>query len=353
MSLFAVCRCDAGGLGAISMEAFRHLQPDRTLLLNLGDAGRSLCNPSAFDLYGSTGQQVYPAEWTGGLSDRAIEWLCADAKDVTLISFETFYDAKLLAEANRAGAHTVCYAMPELAPWAVDPGMRPRPRQMYVPTEWRAGTVPNAEVLPMPVARDRLPFRARDEVHHLFHVTGSAMLDRNGTTLLTNALSFVESQVRVTIRSEKPLDIPACHAHVEVVSESTPHYWEMIPSDVDLLVLPRRYGGLSLPIQEAASLGIPTLTLESDPYASFGFAHAIPTTRSRDVRMKGGLVPVFDADPRVLARAIDWLVAHPGRQHAASHAADAWAEAHSWSGPLGLEWCERLSANCSAQEAAA
>lgn len=206
----------------------------------------------------------------------------------------------------------------------------------------------------MPVARDRLPFRERDEVVHLYHPTGSAFHDRNGTNIFLNALPFLESKVQVTIRAERPISVPRCSADVDVVDKATVHYWEQYNPTIDLMVLPRRFGGLSMPLQECASLGVPSLMLQSDPYACYGFVHAIPTTGATFWPMKGNPrdgIPVHDADPRVLAQAIDWLVQHPDRQHAASHAADAWAETRAWHGPLGDRWCTLLDAAC-AEEAA-
>ncbi len=111
------------------------------------------------------------------------------------------------------------------------------------------------------------------------------------------------------------------------------NYWETYPDDIDLLVLPRRYGGLSLPVQECAALGVPALMLQTDPYAQEAFVHAIPSTGSSPGNMKGGQVPVHTADPRALAAAIDILVAHPEQHQAASLEAGAWAETHSWDGP--------------------
>lgn len=333
MTFGAVLRCDgAGGLAAISVEFARHMLPDRALLIDMEDQGRGVCDPSAFSMLSST----YATTFKGSLPDRAIEWLVAPGID-SLISFETWYQPDLPLIAHRAGLRTIVYAMPELAAWPY------AARVTAVPTTWRMDTLLNSVLLPMPVARDRLPFTQRKSVEHLFHVAGAAMLDRNGTALLCEALPWVTADVRLTIRTERPVNVPRCNVEVEVLTDPVQDYWRVYPDDADLLVMPRRYGGLNLVLQEAASLGIPALTLQTDPYATEAFCSAIPATNARPERMKGGQIPVNAADPRALAAAIDWIVRHPEEHAAASLAADAWAADHSWE-TLGPRWRQVLGA---------
>lgn len=346
MSVGIIGRCDAGGLAALTREVHRHVRPARTLLLDLEEHGRGECIPDEY-AHG----EVYRSTFKGGIPDLAIEWLTAEGVD-SIWSAETFYEDRILREAHGHGIRSVVYAMPELAPWH-DPDVI-RPRTITTPTAWRIDTLPaNTQVLPLPVARDRLRYTERKQCTHLYHVVGSpgakrAMLDRNGTEILLAALPFISSDdVRVTIRCpHERIQIPKTRAHVEVVSAPVADYWESYPADIDLLVLPRRYGGLSLPVQECAALGVPALMLRSDAYAQMGveFINAIPSTGSSPAHMKGGRVPVHDADPRELAAAIDFLVGHPEQHHAASIEAGVWAEGRSWDGRLGDRWRATLDA---------
>lgn len=339
MTLGIVGRCDTGGLAALTREVHRHLHPARTLLLDLEEQGRGDCIADDY-IHGD----VYKIPWKGALPDRAIDWLCAPGID-TVWTAEFWYDDRLLPTAHHAGIRTVCYAMPELSPWAIAGWQGPFPREIHVPTWWRLDTLPNALLLPMPVARDRLPYRKRTEVTRLFHPVGVAMADRNGTQILLDAIPFIQNEVNLTIRSDRPIDAPSTQrVVVDVVSAQSADYWDGYPLDIDLLVLPRRYGGLSLPVQECASLGIPAVMLGSDPYAQLPFVTSIPATGSHEERMKGGRVPVHSADPRVLATAIDYLIEHPAAVADASAEADRWADEHDWDGPLGDRWRQALDA---------
>lgn len=346
MSVAIIGRCDGGGLAALTREVHRHVRPARTLLLDLEEQGRGACTP---DDYQAGGTDVFRCMFKGGIADRAIDWLTAEGVD-TIWSAETFYDDRILRASHGNGIRSVVYAMPELAPWSSD-SSAVWPRTITTPTSWRMDLMPpNTAVLPMPVARDRLPYIERKQVRHLYHVAGyplapRAMLDRNGTEMLLAALPFVTSEgLRLTIRAGAGVVVPDTKVDVEVVSDPVIDYWESYPADIDLLVLPRRYGGLSLPVQECASLGVPSLMLQTDPYAQTQFVHTIPATGSSLARMKGGRVPVQDADPRALAHAIDFLVDHPEQHHTASIEAGVWAESAAWDGPLGARWQTVLDA---------
>lgn len=342
MTLGIIGRCDTGGLAALTREVHRHLQPARTVLVDVPDAKRGVCIPDEY-LHGD----VYRCEFRGALPDAVIEWAVAEGID-TLWSAETFYDDRLIVRAHQQGIRTVCYAMPELSPWYVDDRPPPKPRQLHVPTWWRFDTLPNAQLVPLPVARDRLPRhhsgQARDDALQLFHPVGTVFHDRNGTEILLAALPFVTAQnVRLTIRTHRWIELPDCEVEIDVIhagdGDPTPDYWDGYPPYIDLLVMPRRYGGLCLPVQECASLGVPALMLATDPYAAEPFVASIPSTGSRPERMKGAPrqgIPVHSADPRVLANAIDHLARTD--LTSSSDAASAWAAAHDWAGPLGDRW---------------
>lgn len=342
MALGVLARCDTGGLAALTREVHRHLQPARTLIVDVPDAKRGDCVPDEY-LHGET----YTTEFRGAFAEDAIDWATAAGID-TLWSAETFYDERLVRRAHQAGIRTVVYAMPELAPWYVD-DRAIMPRLVTTPTWWRIDQMPNAQVVPFPVARDRLPYARQTGTGtlHLFHPVGTPFYDRNGTQILLDALPFITGDVQLTIHTPRPIDVPKCNILVTVVQADSgvdggiglPDYWDGYPPDIDLLVMPRRYGGLSLPVQECASLGVPALMLQTDPYAVEPFVTSIPSTGSRPEMMKGAPrtgVPVHSADPRVLANAIDYL-ARVGVQ-AEAKAADAWATAHDWAGPLGDRW---------------
>jgi glycosyltransferase involved in cell wall biosynthesis len=201
---------------------------------------------------------------------------------------------------------------------------------VLAPTSWRLDMLPDAQVLPVPIARDRLPYRQRDGVDTLYHIASNAFHDRNGTDLVLAALEHMRSSCRLLIRT--PADVTKTErigpVHVEWVGHHHGPYYEW--PDVDLFVLPRRFAGLCLPMQEAFSLGVPVVTLDIAPQNEWP-ASLIPAHRiAKRVHMKGGPVDIYGCDPEHLAARIDHLISNPDEVADLSARGDAWAETLAW-----------------------
>lgn len=318
-------RADSGGLSAQTLEFARHMQPERVLLMDLGERGR-----------GPADRSWYPdATVAEGCTMNDERLIARFLRDVDVLwGAETFYSARLVEMARRVGVRTILQANPEL--YGMDSDNPPD--EVWLPTSWEADRIPGAQVVPVPVARDRLPFRLRTEAKTFLHVAAPAFHDRNGTRLLLGALRFVRNPCRVIIRGPEKTALPAAAyrsrwRHIEIVVDesTTSDYWATYPDEADVLVLPRRYGGLSLPMREAASLGMPVLTLDLEPQREWLPAESfIGAKRGRFVPMVGGRFMVHDADPRELAQRMDRLIAEPDLVEKMSRASDEWAESLSW-----------------------
>lgn len=310
-------RADRGGLAAQTREFHRHLHPDRTLVMDLGDAGRGSSDlswyPGATVVHGDT----IPAD----VLDRFLDGLDA------VWAAETPYRDSAFARARALGVRSFLHVNPEL--W----DRRDRPDVLLAPTSWRLPR--GATVLPFPVARDRLPYRQRTEARTFVHVAAPAMADRNGTRLVLEAMRHVRRPIRLLLlgATEPP---PAWIGQVQVSAlPEAADYWRAWPADGDVLLLPRRYAGQSLPISEALSLGMPVVSLDLEPQRAWLPPETlVPVTRSTPVRMKGGLVPVADADPRALACVVERLHDDPTLVARCSALADEHAGTISWTALL-------------------
>lgn len=317
MTLAMIARADDGGLGAMTWEVWRHLHPARTLIVLADHRTRGRAHPERFDGPG----EVRVARMFPKSAD--VAWLTAEA-DVVYTA-ETFYGAKI------RGPRTALHVMPEMH--AHDTASA-----MLLPTPWRAEHFPGGIRLPVPVARDRLPYRQRTEATTLFHVAGNAMADRNGTDLLLSALDHVRHPCRLLIRGGQPHRERHGLVDVEWLGHHDGPYWEAWPDDAGVLVLPRRFGGLCLPMLEATSLGLPIVTLDLDPQRSWlPAAGLVPTTGSTPVRMRGGTIDVHSTGVVMLAGRIDRLLADPALVAALSARADVLAAERSWEALL-PEW---------------
>lgn len=311
-----IARADNGGLGNLLWEFSRHLHPDRVLVMDLGEYGRSDVHLERY-----AGLDTHVVE---GLAPSADEraWLL-DGCDV-VYSAETWYaDEEIPAEAAARGVRTVLHIMPELYPSR-------RADVLWNPTTYRSDLLPPHELVPVPVATDRFDRKVRG-ARHFVHQWAPAMKDRNGTLTLLAALELVTSPVTVTILgAQQHIELPASSpVDLRLVYEHPDNYWEVWPEDADVLVLPRRFAGLSMPVQEAAARGMTTIITAVSPQTGWPLTF-IPHRGHENCLMAGGTVPVYDADPVSLASVIDRLANNPAEAEAASLKAAAWADDLSW-----------------------
>lgn len=329
-----IARCDNGGLGHLTWEFHRAVRPDRTLIVRLGEQGRGTEYPERYGELGeATRWSAYP------IPDEGVEWL-AQACDV-IYTAEVPYSDRLFDIAHAHGCKVVLHAMPEL--------YRDEYRQadeVWLPTEWRMADVAarmgdgSIRVVPVPVALDRFPQRVVERARGFLHVPGAAMLDRNGTDLVVAALQHVESSITVVMVGAQTRKIGNVTVLGGTGSGGAPltvsNYWRLYQWDV--LLLPRRYAGLSLPMQEAAAAGMPTLCLDRVPESRWPFTTTVPARPwQQPALMAGGSVDVYGCDPVELAAAIDRLATSGIAP--LSTAAREWAERHSWA-----VWADRYRA---------
>lgn len=300
-----IARGDSSGLGNQTHEVWRHLQPARTLVIDLRDKNRGPFRPYRFADPERSETRI-ASNHHGAPLDDEIRWL-VDGSDVVWCA-ETPTHPGLNHYCAETGTRLIIHANPEL--W--DETYATPPAEVWTATAYREDLLPrDARLVPFPVATDRLATRAVTRVRRVLHVDAAAMLDRNGMDLVRAAVPHLRHPIE--------LELPR---HVE-------DYWDLY-RDADALVLPRRYAGLCLTMQEAAACGLPIVMLETDPNAKRTIPELrVPITESWPHRMKGGLIDVYETSGALLATAIDAL-ADPDVVTRAAAASRAWANEISW-----------------------
>lgn len=267
--------------------------------------------------------------WAQGLDPKPVRnWL----RTVDVVyAVETFYDPRFTKWARANDTRTVLHANPEFWTGA------DRPDMLWTATPWRMDTMPpGTEVVPFPVATDRFnddgpKFASAGRKPHWLHVAGKrALADRNGTDILAAALPHLTEPcvVRIAVQHGEVPPLPKTAPGVEVyVTTARPDYWTLYAGH-DALVMPRRYGGLCLPVQEAMAAGLAVLMPDVSPNDVWPTVRA-PAEFRRKVTMPCGRVPMYDVRPEVLASMMDQL-ADPEVLTSWQNRARAWAQAHSW-----------------------
>lgn len=321
MSLGIIARADNSGLATQTWEMARHTRPAKVLVVHPKAAERGPFRPERYDGLGTvTTTGFRHGQW---LDQGLLEsWL--DGLSVVYTA-ESDYGAPLALRCALRNIKLVVHANPEL--WSER--LRDSTTTVVTPTTWELERIPGARCMPMPVDRERLPFRQRTEAKVFWHPAAPAFHDRHGTDTFRAALKCLTLPLEIVVSGTSFARVRhAGGALVRFVPPRT-NYWDGY-DDADVLVLPRRYGGLSLPVQEALSAGMPVVMLDTGPYAGQPGVLTTPVTQHYDAAMKGGIFAVHSTDPALLAHDLEELFLDPGLTRNASMAADRHAATLDW-----------------------
>lgn len=171
------------------------------------------------------------------------------------------------------------------------------------------------EYLPPPL--DPAEFKHAREVNFLhagprqfLHIVGTlAVHDRNGTLDLLHALQYSRGKFTLTIRSQHPL--PAEYSvddyRVRYVIEDAQEPAQMYEG-YDALIMPRRYGGLTLSMNEALMSGLPVIMTDISPNNMILPKDWLVEAGRTGSFMARTSIDIYASNLRKLGEKIDWLV---------------------------------------------
>jgi glycosyltransferase involved in cell wall biosynthesis len=301
MRLGLIARADNRGLGQQTWAVQRNLKPAKTMVVDCDSAQPLDLHlerfPNAYIVRGLPSAYEY---------QHFVEGLDA------VYTAETGY-GDLWTHANKAGVKTVLHANYEF----LDP--RDQPSVWAAPSPWHLDRFPaGAQHLPVPIELDRFPVTEKPLTASRFlHVVGRpAIHDRNGTLDLLQALQHVTATITMTVTCQLPGYVGSLiHDHnihtpdnVTLILDSVDRdfYWTAYYHQ-DALILPRRFGGLCLPANEAIGAGIPVIMPDIDPNNTWLPAEWLTESMlAGDFRAKQHIF-WYRTDPQVLAAKIDQL----------------------------------------------
>lgn len=256
MRLTLLVRADMTGLGIQTRAYYKHLNPHKTVLIDISELNG---NKQYYNWY----QDVHVVKGIPNIEQ--IESILQDT-DV-LLTAETPYNLELYRIARQKGIKTICVENPEFYDHIKYPQYE-LPDLIILPSIWkfndinRHATSKGTKVVQLhhPVDRDEIHFRLRDTVKPL-HIAGKpAANDRNGTWDFLQACpdgvvvtqdKQLADRIRKRYRSSRVLDS---------VEDQNQMY-----QLGDILVLPRKYGGNCLPLNEALASGMPVVMTDIEP----------------------------------------------------------------------------------------
>ena len=342
MRIGLIARADNTGLGVQTWEFYRHMQPDKILVIDVGHLHNYTdhCNKKTFrDRYPNA---MYYRDWTP-----TTQLLTTFLRGLDVVfTAETPYSMELFSLAREMGVRTVLQYNFEFLPHIRHQPAAPKPDVFAAPSMWRWDEVPfdNKVFLPVPIASDRFEYANRrlqaDKSHtrHFLHIVGRpCVFDRNGTPDVLGALRHVKSDIRLTIKCQDTSYLRQTRnsAHVppnvELIIDHSdvPNYWDNY-SDGDVMILPRRYGGLCLPANEALGAGMPVIMTDIEPNNVWLPPEwLVPATKVSEF-MVMNMIDVYHADHVALAAKIDQFASDDSFYAAAAERAGVLAKELSW-----------------------
>lgn len=260
MTLGVIAYASNTGLGYQLKDFCDYMKPERILLVDLSQHNKM---PIDRDWYPEARYTLWP-------NDDDIDWLCeAD----TIFYAETPLNYRLHERALETNTKIIQQPNYEFLDYIRQPEL-PRPTLLAAPTRWNLDQMPEPKQhLQVPVNRKRFPYRKIYKCESFIHIVGRpAVHDRNGTLAFLEAIEILDVPAKVFIQTPQdmrareffaPVEAKLRESHAEIVYDhDNPSY---IYRTGDVLVLPRRYGGLCLPMQEALSCGLPVVMTDISP----------------------------------------------------------------------------------------
>lgn len=269
MRVTVIARSDLTGLGIQSRNWVRLLEPHKIVVI---DSTPFNHNEQHFEWYeGYTCSVV-----NGFIQDAQIDQILDDT-DV-LLTFEIPYNYNLFKVAKDRGIKTILQNNWEFTDY-LQRQYLPLPDALVNHSYWNLDYQKKiwpdiTEYCPTPLFIEdytsiyRQNF-ARGGKRRFLHVAGrKTHLDRNGTQDLLDAVKLIPADVRFE------LVIKAQNADINIIGYADPRITidrrspvdeKELYRDFDAMILPRRYGGASLPMNEALTAGLPVIMTDIDP----------------------------------------------------------------------------------------
>lgn len=288
-----LARGDNGGLAAQTEDFYLHMKPYKTLLVD-------------YDVY--TGYKTDYSKYPGAMtvdrepSDELLRQFLTGLDMVFTV--ETPYNHNLFAIAREMGIKSVLqYNYEWLQHHQEDLSL---PDLFLAPSEWNRDKMKwPTKYLHVPVDRQKFPFKQRTQAKKFLHIAGHRTFgDRNGTAILLEALPYITENVEIIIRTQD--DLPRAYTdHKLTIIKGDVKDRRDLFNDEDILILPRKYGGLSLQMNEALSLGMPVIMPAIEPQKSFLSSAWLIPAEIKETTMIKTPIEVYECTPQALAEKIN------------------------------------------------
>jgi glycosyltransferase involved in cell wall biosynthesis len=348
-------RMDNSGLGMQTWEFYNAMKPAKTLVVDI----------SMLEKTPARVMKQYPERYIGKKATEVnndplpnVTFVHGIPNDNDIREFLQGLDVVFVAEsaynfnfyriAREMGVKTAVQYNYEFFDWVEGSIWSANPPDLFIaPSTWhyddvskrcadfkKKGLNVNHVYLHCPVNRDKIERRFIDSAMNFVHIAGRpAEHDRNGTYTFLQAVKASEGKIRGIVytqdddlKHEININYPSL-----TVKYNTTNYADMYKKG-SVLVLPRKYGGNCLPMNEALAAGMPVIMSKLSPQIDFLPDRWLVEATETDVHFAPRFnIPVYECDPAALLFRMLWFssLSNQGMKDQVEMA-DSLAESISW-----------------------
>jgi hypothetical protein len=316
MRLGIIARSDNTGLGNQTMELVKMLNPDKILLINSQFFNNNKQHPEWYKDY-----NVIQTRKGMPRTNEIVSFL----EDIdVVISCETFYHLELVDLAKQKGIKTILQYNYELFGHLANPEWT-LPDVLLAPSIWNLDIVmqkfsSKSKVMHLPPPTDHSLFNQAREINlskdhkRILHIAGKkAAKDRNGTESVLAMMKSSKEDYELVIKSQTPLNLICKDSRVKIEIGDPDNRQDMY-TGFDAMVLPRRYAGLCLPMNEALMSAMPVFMTDVSPNNAVLPHKWLAESKKIDTFRTKSMVDVYDVKSEKLAKIIDKYVGND-RKH--------------------------------------
>jgi hypothetical protein len=307
MRLGIIARSDNTGLGNQTRNIVNMLNPDKILLIDSTPFNENKQHPEWY-----AGYDCITTSKGFATREEIVSFL--DGIDVVL-TCESFYSSMFLSLADKRKVKTILQYNYEFLDLVVDPNQR-MPSMLLSPSVWNIeqvekvlGDLTKVVYLPPPI--DPVAFSSQRETNmskthnKILHIAGKfASKDRNGTSTVIDMLKYSSADYELVIKSQTPIEADCNDSRLTIDVSNTENHADLY-AGYDAMVLPRRYAGLCLPMNEALMSALPVFMTDISPNNFILPAEWLIESEKIDRLLTRMTLDVYGADPRKLATRID------------------------------------------------
>jgi hypothetical protein len=139
----------------------------------------------------------------------------------------------------------------------------------------------------------------------LLHIAGKvAIKDRTGTDTVIEMMRHSKADFTLEIRSQGEMNYNIDDNRIKIITDNVENQ-EGLYSGYDAMVMPRRYAGLCLPMNESLLCGLPVFMTDISPNNQILPSDWLVASHKVDELMTRTMLDVYSANPVELAAKID------------------------------------------------